>query len=162
MPHLRRKMASFLKRFRSKSSCFAPQVFCDLYMLHRCYAQLRKAKCNVRERAPVRTKAVHTLPPTKPKRFCKIIRGFDFSPLWSAEHWSLARAKCRTLFEPSRLIAREGEFVRHPGKTKRARDFFRSLIAKKTQNRGRLSLVIFLWRSKESNSPLGETWWRCR
>jgi hypothetical protein len=29
------------------------------------------------------------------------------------------------------LIAREGEFVRHPSKTKRARDFFAGFIAKK-------------------------------
>jgi hypothetical protein len=38
------------------------------------------------------------------------------------------------------LIAREGEFVRHPSKTKRARDFFAGFIAKK-----RGTGVAFLW-----------------
>jgi hypothetical protein len=57
------------------------------------------------------------------------------------------------MFEQLRLIVRNCEFRPSPGKSEARKEFFRRLHREKTQNRGRLSLVTFLWRSKESNSP---------
>jgi hypothetical protein len=64
------------------------------------------------------------------------------------------------MFELSRLIARESEFARNPANPKRGRDFFRTLHREKNAEpricQNRPSFGYFSWRSKKSDSPLGE------
>jgi hypothetical protein len=64
------------------------------------------------------------------------------------------------MFELSRLIARNCEFRPSPDKSEARKGFFSQPYREKNAEPGSPSFGYFSWRSKKSDSPLGEIWWR--